>query len=88
MFVSFYTILKQRLKIFWSSTPTNFSYKPPLPNSKPHGVARQEATAKTHAKWSAYQILSVIIVFVILIFKLSFVSFIPTVHKRLWTYYL
>jgi hypothetical protein len=30
MFVSFYTILKQRLKIFWSSTPTNFSYEPPL----------------------------------------------------------
>jgi hypothetical protein len=27
MFVSFYTILKQRLKIFWSSTPTNFSYE-------------------------------------------------------------
>jgi hypothetical protein len=31
MFVSFYTILKQRLNIFWSSTPTNFSYEPPLP---------------------------------------------------------
>jgi hypothetical protein len=30
MFVPFYTILKQRLKIFWSSTPTNFSYEPPL----------------------------------------------------------
>jgi hypothetical protein len=30
MFVSFYTILKQRLKIFWSSTPTNFSYELPL----------------------------------------------------------
>jgi hypothetical protein len=30
MFVSSYTILKQRLNIFWSSTPTNFSYKPPL----------------------------------------------------------
>jgi hypothetical protein len=30
MFVPFYTILKQRLKIFWISTPTNFSYEPPL----------------------------------------------------------
>jgi hypothetical protein len=30
VFVSFYTILKQRLKIFWSSTPINFSYGPPL----------------------------------------------------------
>jgi hypothetical protein len=30
MFVFFYTILKQRLKIFWSSTATNFSYEPPL----------------------------------------------------------
>jgi hypothetical protein len=27
---SFYTILKQRIKIFWSSTLTNFSYEPPL----------------------------------------------------------
>jgi hypothetical protein len=30
MFVSFYTISKQMLKIFWSSPPTNFSYEPPL----------------------------------------------------------
>jgi polyferredoxin len=30
MFVSFYTILKQRLNIFWNSTPTNFSYEAPL----------------------------------------------------------
>jgi hypothetical protein len=34
MFVAFYTILKQRLQIFWSSTPTNFSYEPPLALSK------------------------------------------------------
>jgi hypothetical protein len=34
MVVSFYTILKQRLKIFWSSTPTDFSYEPPLPVGK------------------------------------------------------
>jgi hypothetical protein len=30
MFVSFYTILKQRLKVFWTSTHTNFNYEPPL----------------------------------------------------------
>jgi hypothetical protein len=30
MFVSFYTVLKQMLNIFWTSTPTNFSYEPPL----------------------------------------------------------
>jgi hypothetical protein len=30
MFVSFYTILKQRVTFFWSSTPNNFSYEPPL----------------------------------------------------------
>jgi hypothetical protein len=29
----------------------------------------QQAIAKTHAKWSAYQIPSVIVVFVILVFK-------------------
>jgi hypothetical protein len=30
MFVPFYAILKQMLNIFWSSTPINFSYEPPL----------------------------------------------------------
>jgi hypothetical protein len=30
MFASCYTILKQRLNIFWNSIPTNFSYEPPL----------------------------------------------------------
>jgi hypothetical protein len=39
------------------------------PNSKPHWATRQQAIAKTPAKWSAYQILSVIVVFVILDFK-------------------
>jgi hypothetical protein len=36
MFVSFYTIWIQRLKIFWSSTPTKFSYGPPLHPIKWH----------------------------------------------------
>jgi hypothetical protein len=60
----------------------------PMETSQPHGAARQQATAKTPAKRSAYQILSVIVVFVILVFKVSFVSFIPKSHTRLWTYYL
>jgi hypothetical protein len=38
------------------------------PNSEPHGATRQQAIAKTPAKLSAYQILSVIVVFVILVF--------------------
>jgi hypothetical protein len=39
------------------------------PNSKPHWATRHQAIAKTPAKWSAYQIPSVIVVFVILVFK-------------------
>jgi hypothetical protein len=42
---------------------------PKLPNSKPHGNTTQQAIAKTPAKWSTYQILRVIVVFVILVFK-------------------
>jgi hypothetical protein len=41
-------------------------------HSKPHGATRQKAIAKTLAKLSAYQIPSVI-VFLILVFKVSFV---------------
>jgi hypothetical protein len=39
-----------------------------IQNSKPHGATRQQAIWKTPAKWSAYQIPSVIVVFVILVF--------------------
>jgi hypothetical protein len=39
------------------------------PNSKPNWATRQQAIAKTPAKWSAYQIPSVTVVFVILILK-------------------
>jgi hypothetical protein len=39
------------------------------PNSKHHWATRQQAIAKTPAKWSAYQTPSVIALFVILIFK-------------------
>jgi hypothetical protein len=38
------------------------------PSSEPHGAIRQQAIAKTTAKWSAYQILSVIVTFVITFF--------------------
>jgi hypothetical protein len=36
---------------------------------EPHGATRQQAIAKTPAKWSDYQIPSVIVVFVVLVFK-------------------
>jgi hypothetical protein len=35
------------------------------PSSEPHGATRQQATAETPAKRSAYQILSVTVLFVI-----------------------
>jgi hypothetical protein len=58
-------------------------------NSEPHGAARQQqAIAKTPAKWSAYQILSVIVAFVMLVYTIYFVSSIPKSHKRSWTYCL
>jgi hypothetical protein len=50
---------------------------PKWPNSKPHWATRQQAIAKTPAKLSAYQILSVIVIFVILVVKVQFVGFIP-----------
>jgi hypothetical protein len=40
-----------------------------MANSKPCWATRQQAIAKTPAKWSAYQIPSVIVVFVILVVK-------------------
>jgi hypothetical protein len=39
------------------------------PSSERHGATRQQANAKTPAKWSAYQIPSVIVVFVVLVCK-------------------
>jgi hypothetical protein len=42
---------------------------PKWPNSEPHGATRHQATAMTPAEWSAYQILCVTVVFVILVFK-------------------
>jgi hypothetical protein len=41
------------------------------PSTEPHGATRQQqAIAKTPTKWSAYQIPSVIVVFVVLVFKI------------------
>jgi hypothetical protein len=39
------------------------------PNSKPHFATRQQAIVKTPAKWAAYPIPTVRVVFVILVFK-------------------
>jgi hypothetical protein len=39
------------------------------PSSEPHGAIRQQAIAKTPAKRSAYQIPSISVVFVFLVFK-------------------
>jgi hypothetical protein len=40
-------------------------------SSEPHGATRQQAIAETPAKWSTYQIPSVIVVFVVLFVRLS-----------------
>jgi hypothetical protein len=44
---------------------------------------KQQAIAKTPAKCSAYQIPSLIVVFVILVFRVWFISLIPKSHKKL-----
>jgi hypothetical protein len=41
---------------------------PKRPSSEPHGTTRQQEIAKTPAKWPAYHIPSVIVVFVVLVF--------------------
>jgi hypothetical protein len=61
---------------------------PKWPNSEPYGATRQQAIVKTTAKWSAHQIPSVIVVFVILVFEVYFVSLILKSHKRPWPYHL
>jgi hypothetical protein len=43
--------------------------RPKRPSSEPHRATRQQAIAETPAKWSAYQIHSVIVVFVVLVCK-------------------
>jgi hypothetical protein len=70
-------------------------------SSEPHWATRQQqAIAKTPAKLSAYQIPSVIVVFVtnicrnfrikvvfvVLVFKVQSVSLVPKSNKRPWTY--
>jgi hypothetical protein len=42
---------------------------PKQPSSEPDGAASQQAIAETPAKWSAYQIPSVIVVFAVLVVK-------------------
>jgi hypothetical protein len=43
------------------------------------------ASNEVPAKWSGYQIPSAIVVFIILVFKVYFVSLIPRRHKMPWT---
>jgi hypothetical protein len=50
----------------------HFQFTSKWPSSKPHWATRQQAIAETPAKWSAYQIPSVIVVFVILVCKFYF----------------
>jgi hypothetical protein len=57
------------------SAPTALNTVSPRRTHKPHGATRQQAFAETPAKWSAYQIPSVIVAFVVLVFKVWFVSF-------------
>jgi hypothetical protein len=54
--------------------------------SEPHGATRRQAIAKIPAKWSAYQIPSATVVFVVLVFKVQFASLISKSHNRPWTY--
>jgi hypothetical protein len=61
---------------------------PKHPSSEHHGATRQQAIVKTTAKWSAYHIPSVIVVFVVLVSKVQSVSLIPKSLKRPWTYQL
>jgi hypothetical protein len=56
--------------------------------SEHHGATRQQAIVKTPAKRSAYQIHSLIAFFVVIVFKVSFVSLILTSYNRPTTYQL
>jgi hypothetical protein len=59
--------IKEEIRSYSSQYSARLSAYPN--DSKPHWATRQQAIAKTPAKWSAYQIPSVIVVFVILVFK-------------------
>jgi hypothetical protein len=54
------------LQLWVQSSPQR---TPKRPSSEPHGATRKRGIAKTPAKWSVYQIPSVIVVFVILVLK-------------------
>jgi hypothetical protein len=61
--------VKEEIGRYSSKYSDHLKRTPNWPNSKPHGSTRQQAIAKTPAKWSAYQIPSVTVVSVILMFK-------------------
>jgi hypothetical protein len=57
-------------------------------SGEPHGATRKQAIAKAPATWSAYQIPTVTVVFIVLVFKVQFFSLIHESHKRPRIYYL
>jgi hypothetical protein len=61
--------VKEEIRRYSSQYSARLSAHPNVPNSKPHWVTRQQAIEETPAKWSAYQIPSVILVSVVLVFK-------------------
>jgi predicted membrane-bound dolichyl-phosphate-mannose-protein mannosyltransferase len=65
------------------------THTPKPPSSEPLCTMRQQqAFAMTPAKLSAYQIPSVIVIFIVSVFEVQFVSLIPKSHNRPRTYYL
>jgi hypothetical protein len=63
--------VKEEIRRYSSQYSAHFSTHPnDVIVNKPYGVTRQQQViAKTPAKWSAYQIPSVIVVFVVLVLK-------------------
>jgi hypothetical protein len=55
------------------SIECSFKRKPKQPSTEPHGATKQQVIAKPPAKWSAYQIPSVIVIFVVIVFN-TFIS--------------
>jgi hypothetical protein len=63
--------VKEEIRRYSSQYSARLRAHPKWPNSKPHWATRQQAIAKTSAKWSTYQIPSLIVAFVILVLKFS-----------------
>jgi hypothetical protein len=68
--------VKEKIRHYSSQYSASLRRKPKGPISEPRGATKQ-VIPKTPAKLSAYQILSVIVVFVILLLQVQFVRPIP-----------